>query len=129
MLPRRGARDFVGVDRRIVTRFRIAEGGAGKDLAIFDVGIGTPAPIICVDDRSVVERGSDNLCCSRLPPEGECFIIVLYILKHGKTYLLHIGHTGGLARLLPCLSEDREQYGGKNRDNRDNDKQFDQRET
>ena len=48
------------------------------------------------------------------------------ITEIGKTELLDVARTGDAARFSPRLAQSREQQGGKNRDDRDYDEEFDQ---
>src|SRR5689334_4129453 len=58
----------------------------------------------------------------------ELLIVILDIHHGGQADLLQVREAGGLARLLPRLSEDGEENGCQNRDDSDNDEQLDQGE-
>ena len=60
---------------------------------------------------------------------GVALIVVLSVHVDGETDLLEVGLAGGLARLLPRASEDREEDRRQNGNDGDHHQQFNQRES
>ena len=60
----------------------------------------------------------------RSPGAGEVIVEIIRIEVHQKADLFEVGDTGGRPRPFPRLVQRRQQHGGENGDDRDNDKDY-----
>ena len=89
---------------------------------------------------ALIDTGRLHIGIKRLLPvllisasiiDGELRVMligILRVLDKGETKLLFIGQARGFAGVFADFLKDREQNGGENRDNSDNDEQLDQGE-
>jgi len=108
----------------------LGEGRALGDLGVLGVGADQPHCVRAVPPVHDVVPGILNREAAVVVVRGRKGLIGI-LGVHGKpqAQLLDIGQTARLARLLPCPCEHGEQDGGQDRDDRDHDEQFNQRET
>lgn len=97
-------------DNTVPTRCPAA--GAGEQLGILDVRQDSVPPVVAGNSKV-----------------RKAFVIVLRVHLHGQPELLDVRKAAGLARLLAGPGEDREQNGGQDGNDGDNDQQLDERET
>ena len=110
----------VGVDIKAIgcAKRWLRIGWAAPDIDARAVRIVLPLLDVRIQKRLAVLRGI---------VAEQALIVVLRIHQVGNRDLLDIRHTRDATGLLTGLGKDREEDGGKNRDDRDNDEELDER--